>query len=134
MADLENISFASAGTFARDGQPASSLAISVLSEIGINLSSHRSAALTQKKLNDSALVVTMALSHKSAVLALAPDAESKVILLGALDAEKKNPDVKDPIGGDREVYIGVRDEIEYLINILKDYIVERFKLGGDNIG
>jgi hypothetical protein len=57
-----------------------------------------------------------------------------VILLGELDTERKSPDVKDPIGGDREVYIGVRDEIEYLINILKDYIVERFDLGGGRAG
>ena len=47
MADLKNITFASAGIFARNGQPASSLAISVLSEIGIDLSSHRATRLTR---------------------------------------------------------------------------------------
>ncbi len=134
MADLNSITFASSGIFARNGQPASSLAISVLSEIGIDLSSHRATRLTRENISNSVLVVAMTSQHKSAVLAIDPDAESRVIVLGELDNERETPDINDPAGGEREVYIGVKDEIEHLTNILKDYLVDRFNLGGDISG
>jgi len=134
MTDIGNISFESAGTSALDGQQASLQAVSVLSEMGIDLSSHRAAALTQNKISNSDFIVAMTSRHKLAVLNLDPNAEPRVIVLGELDAGRKTPDIKDPIGGNREVYIGVRDDIDYLINMLKDYLVERFDLGGDNAG
>jgi len=131
MADFENLSFSSAGISARDGQPASPLAISVLSEMGIDLSSHRASRLTRDKITNSGLIAAMTPLHKSAVLDIDPEAEPKVIVLGELDGRRKTADIIDPIGRGREAYIGVRDEIDHLTDILKDYITERFNLGGD---
>ena len=124
----DKFEISSAGVFAWDGEPASSQAIKVLEEIGIDLSGHRARRMTEEITRDAALVVAMTEAHRLQVLADSPSAESKVILLGSLDGSRNDADIADPIGGSKDVFTAARDEIAELVDRLIDYLFERFEI------
>lgn len=124
------IAVSSAGIGAWEGQPASEHAVSVLAEIGIDISRHRARMLTRGIIDGAALVVAMARMHRDYAIALAPAASDRIILIGELDPGRENPDVRDPIGENLQVYRGVRDDIERLTGLLVEDIARRFDLGG----
>lgn len=74
------------------------------------------------------LIVVMSGEHRNRVYEIAPEVESEVILLGGLDKGRMSPDIEDPIGGNRDTYTRSRDEIGRLIDLLIDYIVDKFGL------
>ena len=123
-----DLKISSAGTFAWIGQPASSLAVGVLEEVGIDLAAHRSRELSKKMIDKADLIVAMAGEHKDAVIGTSPDSESRVIVMGELDNRRGNPDIMDPLGGDRGTYARTRDEISGLIRLLIDYLIDKFEL------
>ena len=120
----------SAGTSAWDGEPASRYAVEVLAEKGIDLSSHRSRMLTGEMVRSSDLIVAMESKHRDAVLRLDPSASSKVLLLGSLDEHRDDADIEDPIGSGRDRYEATRDELFGLVDLLMDYVAERFEMRG----
>ena len=122
------LEISSAGTYGWEGQPASSLSVEVLKEIGVDLSDHRASRLTREMIEQSDLVVVMAGEHKDAVLRMAPEAVPRVIILGELEEGRKTPDIDDPIGGDRTVYERTRDEIDRLTALLIEYLIDKFGL------
>jgi protein-tyrosine-phosphatase len=122
------VEFSSAGTLDLGGSEASPLAVEVMSELGVDLSRHRSTHLTEELIESSELIVPMAGRHRDVITMLVPGVEERVILLGKLDPEREEVDIRDPIGGDRLIYRQARDDIESLIGPLLDYISERFSL------
>lgn len=122
------VEVSSAGTFAWNGQPASATAVDVLSEIGIDLSSHRARHLEEEIVQSADLIVVMAEEHARFVRELDPEAAPKVLMLGELDQERESADIDDPIGGDREVYAASRDEIDRLVSRLIRYISDNFNI------
>ncbi len=125
-ADSADIS--SAGTFAWEGHPASSLAVEVLGEAGIDISGHRARHLSRELIEAADLVVAIAYEHKAEVVRLVPDVKSKVIVLGSLDRSRRYDDIDDPIGGDRAVYTRIRDELSGLIDRLIAYLADKFEV------
>ena len=89
--------FASAGTIALTGNPASATAITVGAELGVDLSSHRATHLTANVLAETDLVYAMEDEHIGSVLALDPGA--RVRLLSPAGAP-----MPDPYGGDHFEY------------------------------
>ena len=87
---LEQIQFLSAGTGAVSGDAASPQARSVLSEWGIDLSSHRAREVTAELLKEADLVLVMTNRHKDYLLRRFPEARGKVYLLAeyALGAQE----------------------------------------------
>lgn len=126
----DQIEFGSAGTLDLQGSEASPLAVEVLADMGIDLTGHRSTHLTKELISSSDLVVAMAARHRDVILMIDPESEEKVILLGELAPGRENPDVSDPIGGDRERYMEVREDLNNLTDLLIDYMAERFGAEG----
>ena len=106
------------------------MAVEVLSEIGIDLNTHRSTHLNEEIIKSADLIVAMAQRHRDVINMMVPGAQERVILLGELDQHREEEDIRDPIGGDREIYRQARDDIDSLIGPLLDYIRERFEPGG----
>lgn len=94
----------SAGTCTGDGGTVSRGAASVMQALNIDSSRFRSRSLTPAMAAESDLIVAMTASHRQAVLALAPDAASKVHLLLDFDG---GGDVPDPFGGSDACYQAV---------------------------
>lgn len=100
----------SAGTSAIPGEAATSEAGEALAAMGITLGSHRSRELTKKMIAEADVVYAMTTSHRRAILAMAPDAETKVQTL-----DPAGGDIPDPIGGPLEVYRKTAERLAELI-------------------
>lgn len=75
------ITVLSAGTGATAGETASSLAIKVMNQEGIDLSKHRAKKLTAELVREADLILTMTLDQKRAVLGLMPQIKGRVFTL-----------------------------------------------------
>jgi len=128
---MGRVDVSSAGTSAWEGAPASPFAVDVLRDDGVDISGHRSRFLTREMIDESDLVVAMARKHRDRTLELVPSAEDKVILIGELDESRSDPDISDPIGGDRSVYLQTKEELKGLVPLLIEYIGKRFQLKSD---
>lgn len=98
-------SFASAGTWATEGAPASEGAVRAASRHGIDLSSHRSTPLTPQAVAEADLLVAMTPDHLAAATAMFPAVRGLLAteLLPAHDPRHGAP-VPDPFGGDDATY------------------------------
>ena len=94
---------ASAGLAAFDGQPASEPAVTVMDELGIDLSDHRSNIITAQDQEQYDLFFAMSQNHKNAL-----------IDLGIPYDKIKTPerDIADPYGGSLDDYRAARDQIK----------------------
>jgi tRNA threonylcarbamoyl adenosine modification protein (Sua5/YciO/YrdC/YwlC family) len=103
------ISVMSAGSFAMPGAPAAPQAVEALKAMGLDLSRHRSQALSVELVHQADSIYAMTRNHAKTVVSLVPAAADKV---SALDPDR---DIEDPIGSDLPVYIQVADLLKALI-------------------
>ncbi len=117
---FSNWTVASAGTWAVDGQPASSRARRVLLERGVDLSDHRSRSVTRALLQAADLVLTMEHGHKEALVAEFPDLSGRIWLLAQLAGSER--DIIDPMGGEMADFEETAREIEKILQSAQDQI------------
>lgn len=103
----------SAGTWAAEGRPASTLAIEVMAQHGINLCAHRSRSVTRGMMEEADLVLPMTQNHAEALEAAFPDQAQRVHLLSEMAGHRY--DIADPYGGARTEYAHTAEELERLI-------------------
>ena len=104
----EPIEVESAGVFAIEGLPASKETVQLLSQEGVDVSSHMSRHLTDQMIRQADLMLVMEPLHLEEILRRVPEARGKAHLLktygltGTQTAE--TPHIADPIGKPLEVY------------------------------
>ena len=76
-----SVEVSSAGTWARDGDGASSHAVEVLSAYGVDVAGHRSRGLDASQLEAADLVVAMTSVHLREIERIDPRARAKTLLL-----------------------------------------------------
>lgn len=103
--------FASAGTAAIAGDPASDGSREAGAELGVDLSGHCSQPATPELLARSHRIYCLAQSHRRALLAEFPDAADKITLL-----RPDQLDIADPYGGELSRYRRARDEIRAAVH------------------
>jgi protein-tyrosine-phosphatase len=122
----------SAGIAVWSDSPASEQAIEVMKHQGIDLTKHRSRALTPELVRAADLILTMTDSHKRAVLTMTPDAQGKVHTVWQF-AEGIDGDIADPFGGSVERYQICADEINsQLAKVWKKILQSDEKSAGEN--
>jgi protein-tyrosine-phosphatase len=87
----------SAGTWANEGQPAFPQTQEVMSDLGLDISQHRSRIVTRNMLRQFDLILTMESGHKEALEIEFPEITPRLYLLSEMIDEQQ--DVADPIGG-----------------------------------
>jgi len=120
---------ASAGTGTLHGGPASYNSVAVAKEIGIDLTRHRSRALTPALVRSADIIVPMTSGHFDYIVLRCPEAREKILLMGSFLHPNSNPaapsdipDIDDPCGGTLDDYRQTRDEILCAIPNLIDYL------------
>ena len=116
LKDKGDYTIATAGTASFAGMPPTHEAIQVMSDAGIDVSDHRSSALSNTMIEEADLILVMERRHKEHILNRLPGAKAKVYLLTEFGRTKKeeklvNPDIPDPIGKPLEFYRNVFDVI-----------------------
>lgn len=96
--DAAGVQVLSAGTYTMSGMPASAEAVQVMADRGIDLTPHRSRALTVEMIHEADVIFCMTRAHMQAVLAMAASAAEKIVPLDPTG------DVVDPVGSSRQVY------------------------------
>ena len=104
---------ASAGVDALDGCRATENSVQAMAVRGIDISPHRSRAVTDKILQNATLVLTMERAHARAIRLYFPEHAQRVYLLAQMAG--LDGDVDDPVGGTLERYNRTAQEIERLI-------------------
>lgn len=107
--ERHGITVLSAGTQALPGARATPQAIVALSDMGVDLTEHRSRPLTVDMIHQADVIYGMSANHVRAILSLAPYASDKTF---QLDPER---DIEDPIGGDNALYVQVANQLKTLI-------------------
>jgi protein-tyrosine-phosphatase len=145
-----DIEVSSVGTWAYQGDHATSEAIDVLRERGIDLSGHRSQAMDQRALEEADVIVAMTSVHRKEILKVDRGAEKKIVLmkelvelalegdlpdstearidrlLGAARPEwRRALDLDDPMGKPVGAYERTADHIEMGIEVLVEALCAR---------
>ena len=131
--------FASAGTHALEGSPATPRAVIAAAALGADVARHRARALTRRRVRDADLVLCMAAEHRGLVLAYDRGAQRRIFTLASFaravteyPLPASNPaelvvmageeardlpedDVTDPIGGSAALYAAVARRIDELV-------------------
>jgi tRNA threonylcarbamoyl adenosine modification protein (Sua5/YciO/YrdC/YwlC family) len=109
---------ASAGISAMMGGRPASEAVSVMSELGADLSKHESQLLGPQLIRHADVIWTMTRAHRQSILSQWPEAAGRVHLL-SVDGQ----DVCDPIGGPIEQYRQcaeqIKTELDHRLNELQ---------------
>lgn len=108
----------SAGLYTMDGLPVSEAAVSVLQEIDIDISGHRSVQLTEELLQKADMVATMTRSQRDLIREILPEQKNKIKMLSewALGPDEKHlKDVLDPFAQSEAIYRETRDHLQSLI-------------------
>ncbi len=99
----------SAGVYATGGMHPTAEAISVVSEMGVDIRKHRSAPLTDDLLRRADMIYTMTRAHRDEIVARAALSAEKTFTLDP------DGDIDDPIGRGEEVYRRTAQRLEKLI-------------------
>jgi len=111
IAERPDLRVLSAGVSTYPGQPPSAHAVEVLSELGVDISQHRSRPLSEKVIDEADWIIAMTRSHLDSIIYLFPRAAEKVYLLREFEPGAASLDVADPIGMGLEAYRAARDII-----------------------
>jgi len=107
----------SAGTGAYAGSPANPAAVDALSDMGLDISTHRSQPLNLYLASRADYIYVMTADHARIVAALGAGVADRV---RTLDEE----DIEDPIGGDKALYRRCAERIENALrNRLKEIVL-----------
>ena len=96
----EEILVESAGLGALVGEPANELAVLLMQERGIDISSHRAQQLTPELVGKADLILVMESRHKKAIESGDPATRGKVFRLG----EWLNQEIADPYRKPRQAF------------------------------
>jgi protein-tyrosine phosphatase len=96
----------SAGTLGMVGFPASCEAVRTCAAKGIDISNHRSRALSGHLIEQSDIVFALAGVHRDAVVGISPAAADKCLLLA------EGADIPDPIGQSQATYDNCAERID----------------------
>lgn len=101
----------SAGVAARPGEPVSENSVLALKKVGIDLSQHRSQALTQQMLDEALAVLCMTESHRAMIQVQAEPVPKNLYLFRQFVPGDNDKEIGDPYGGPLRVYEAARDEM-----------------------
>ena len=116
----------SAGTHTLDGFGASSHAIDVMAEKGIDLKPHRSQTVTRELVDQSAIIIAMTTQHADTLSERFPDCRDRIHLMRSFDLDAPpQSDVSDPFGGTLAEYRTCRAVLLKSIPDLLKFIAEQ---------
>lgn len=119
---LSDVEVASAGTSAWEGAPASDGALLVGLERRMDLTTHRSQALSRALVDSADVVLAMSPHHLERIEALGGAGKSW-LLADYASHGSSNRAISDPIGGDLAVYRATVDELEQEIRRALDRLL-----------
>ncbi|MBE7053900.1 MAG: low molecular weight protein arginine phosphatase [Ruminococcaceae bacterium] len=123
IAKKDNIEVTSAGLGAIKGDAASENAVLALSDLGIDISNHKSKPLTNGDVFDADLVLCMTKMHSNIIKQSCQSEKDKVFTLYEY-ATGTNKDVKDPYGTNLESYKQCAKDLKELLKSVYEKVTK----------
>lgn len=120
---LREWQFVSAGLSAEKGSAASFNARKVMTELGLELDTHRARQIDSELITGASLILTMTASHRAQILTQYPETEGKVYTLLNY-AHGQSHDVTDPYGGGVEIYRFTANQLLLALEEIMDKLVK----------
>jgi protein arginine phosphatase len=111
--ESSEFSVSSAGTWALEGEPASSNAQLIMQRRGLSLDKHAGRTVTAEMLKDADLIFVMTRHHQDSLCAEFPGVRSKIHLMSELAGQQF--DISDPYGSTLDDYETCATELSQLI-------------------
>jgi protein-tyrosine phosphatase len=129
--DRGDFTVGSAGTGAFSGQPASRHSVALARERGLDLSQHRSRAVTLDLVEAATHIFALSRGHLRDLLEDFPHAEDKIYLVTEFTSEDRlrGRDIADPFGGSLEDYREMMEHLDKCLPSLLAYIEQTHKEG-----
>jgi len=108
---LRSLRVISAGVAARGGEAVSENSVQALRKVGLDISGHRSQALTQEMLDEALAVICMTESHRAMIQLQAEPVPENLFLFRQFLPGPGDKEIGDPFGGPLRLYESVRDEM-----------------------
>ena len=105
----------SAGTWAPEGEPASTKSQFLLKQRGIDIQGHRSKSVSLELLRSYNLILTMERGHKEALRSEFPEIKDRVFMMSEMVGQRH--DIQDPYNGTLDDYNEAFQEIEGILNL-----------------
>ena len=118
----KNVRVFSAGISAMDGDQASDNSIQACQELGLDITDHRSAALTRATLENASAIFYMTESHRALLNMYFEVPESTSIFLMREFIDQESKELPDPYGQDIEVYRECRDRMKEALPSLLNWV------------
>lgn len=126
---LKSLKVISAGVATRAGEVVSENSVTALKKAGIDISGHRSRAITQQLLDDALAVFGMTESHRSMIQLNAVPVPKHLYLFREFLPAPAEQEIIDPYGGPLKAYEASRDEmveaIPSLVAFLKTLVRQK---------
>ncbi|HVI07319.1 MAG TPA: low molecular weight protein-tyrosine-phosphatase [Candidatus Binatia bacterium] len=120
------LKIASAGLHARTGSEAHPWMQEAARDLGISLASHRSQQLSPEMVAQADCILAMDFQNKAELLALYPEAENKICMMGAYaEGELRSREIPDPYHGDLEQTRRCARQLQICVRNLLDSLLER---------
>jgi protein-tyrosine-phosphatase len=119
---LRGFKVVSAGVATRPGEPVSENSVLALKKVGLDISGHRSRALTQPMLDDALAVFGMTESHRAMIRLRAVPVPPRLHLFREFLPPPARHEIGDPYGGPLKLYEACRDEMVEAIPGLLAYL------------
>lgn len=118
----KSIKVISAGVATRDGSPVSENSVIALKKTGIDITKHRSRAVTQEMLDDALVVFGMTESHLTTIQLRAQPVPGHLYLFRHFLPKAVEHEIGDPYGGPLKLYEACRDELVEAVPSLVAFI------------
>ncbi len=112
----------SGSTLGLEDRPAHKHAVRVMSELGMDISEHRSQPITQDLIDSADHILVMEIQHAAKLRERFPSADGKIMLLGTYGGLIE---IADPLGGWRRRFRKSRDEIRDCVETFIDRLPQR---------
>lgn len=126
-AEAGRVEVASAGTAARDDEPATPESIAVTAGDGVDIRAHRSRRLTPEVLRAADLVIVMERAHARTVQSLGADPKRTHVLSEWPQPGRPDFEISDPYGGSREAYEECWRRIQTHVERVTPYVLEAIR-------
>lgn len=123
---INQLQIVSAGVAAGYGDPASSHSVSVLKRVNLDLSRHKSLALTQDLIDRAFAIFGMTQSHLDILEHYYPELPDRVHLFREFIPENTELEIPDPYGQNLQAYADCFDSMVEAVPSIVSYLRESY--------
>ena len=124
---LRSLEIISAGVGGRNGDVVSANSVTALKKVGLDISGHRSRAISEELVRGAVAVLGMTESHRAMLQFAMTPVPRNIYLFREFMPQRGHKEIGDPFGGPLKLYEATRDEMVEAIPSLVEFLKTQVK-------